>query len=173
MCLRTGMTTYLPLMTLVLGFALNEFSRRWSDRRARSDRRQDQRDTFQAKALAEALPALDDAYEAASAIALNSGSLGRGSRPETEEEWAHRGPYVQTCGRASIAVRRVAVLFPPNESPRQELEWAAQATADMTGEGTTEELLGRWQHVEPTVIAAREAVGVALRALYRPPALQR
>lgn len=159
------MKTLLPLLALVLGFVLNEISQGWRNRRDRLNRRVDRRDEFIAGALGEALAALDDAYEAAAAIGLHADKLGANGVVDTADEWAIREPYVTACGRASFRLRRVAALL-PDATPRRELEAVAQATANMTGEGTTKELLTRWDEVEPVVVVAREAVGTELRSLY-------
>ena len=119
-----------------------------------------------AGALGEALAALDDAYEAAAAIGLHADKLGSNAVVDTADEWAIREPYVTACGRASFRLRRVAALLLPDATPRRELEAVAQATANMTGKGTTKELLTRWDEVEPGVVVAREAVGTELRSLY-------
>jgi hypothetical protein len=100
------------------------------------------------------------AYEAAAAIGLNADSLaGRG-------KWTEREPFVNECGKQSFHLRRLAALLPPNQSPRLELEEASQAVANMTGEGTTRELLERWRAIDPSIIAAREAIANDLRALH-------
>lgn len=116
--------------------------------------------------LGEALAALDDAYDTAAAIGLHADKLGANGTVDTPDEWAIREPYVTPCGRASFRLRRVAALLPPDETPRRELEAVAQATANMTGKGTTKDLLSRWSKVEPEMVVAREALGTELRALY-------
>ena len=159
-------TTLLPIATLILGFAINEIAQQARDRRARSHHRQDRREEARASTLTAALAALDEAYEAAAAIGLNSDQLGSSSTSSTPEHWAQREPYVTACGRASFRIRALAVVLAPNKSPRLELEKAAGTTANMTGEGTTKQIVSRWQEVEPSVIEAREAVGASLRAIY-------
>lgn len=133
-------------------------------------RRAERRDAFMADTFADALAALDDAYQAAVEVATEADIYGmvntHEAAPTDSTAWARRKPAIFACGTASFRLRRCAAVLPRNVSPRRELEAMAQAVADMAGERTSPDLLQRWSRVEPAMLAAREAVGAALEVLY-------
>jgi hypothetical protein len=165
--------TLLPLITLVVGIGINELLTRWRASRQRSVERSNRYDKFVSDTLAEALVAMDDAYEAASTIGLNVDKhsvVGGADVVPTGEHWAYREPFVAAVGKASMRLRRIAVLLPADQSPRTELETMAQAVADMTGQGTAKELLARFRIVDAAILPSREAIAAELRRLYAVPA---
>lgn len=167
------MEILLPLLTLIAGAALTEFTSVLRSRRERAAARQDRYERFIADVLAEALLAMDEAYEAASAIGLNADLLGvpgGANGSPGPEHWKVREPYVTACGLASFRLRRSAVQLPSGESPRMEIEALAQPVADLTGQATVKELLARFKIVDNAMLPAREAVAQRVQALYEVPA---
>lgn len=162
------MQIYLPVLTLLLGFLLNEGAHILRSGRARKISRANRRDQFLADVLSEALVMLNTAYEAAAAIGLEAENYGvKAGTLESAEQWQLRKPLTTACGSAAFNLDRVAVLLPEGKSPRPELEAMATATAAMTRSATEHELWDLWKQVDPAVLAARQAVGIAIRQLYR------
>ncbi|MEV5962738.1 hypothetical protein AB0L70_13300 [Kribbella sp. NPDC051952] len=163
------MKTLLPVITLLIGIVLNELLTQWRSRRDRSAARLDRYEKFVGDALIEALDAMDDAYDAAVVIGLNSdkhGTAGGAEAITTDEHWSYREPFVTAVGKEAMRLRRIAVLLPEAQSPRIELETMAQAVADMVGQGTARQISDRFKRVDAAILPAREAIAQELRRLY-------
>jgi hypothetical protein len=166
-------TLLAALIALIVGAALSEASTYLRVRRERSLARLDRYEQFQAGVLAEALIAMDEAYDAASAIGLNADKHGVNKprdQATSDEHWAYREPFVNACGLASFRLLRSAVQLPAVKSPRVEIETLARAVTEVKSEGTASEILTRFRLVDPAILAAREAAAQMLQDLYAVPA---
>jgi hypothetical protein len=163
------METYLPLIALVVGFALNEAAQVWRERRTNSAERRHRWEDFIAKTLGDVLVELDEAYEAAALIGLNADVYGVDVRTDDPDIWKVREAAVVAVGRKSFRLRSIAALFPRDESPGREIEAMADAVGGMGNRGRRDELLERWRAVDPAMLPARDAVAEELRSLLAVP----
>jgi len=161
------MNVWLPVVTLILGLGLGEGAAYM--RESRADRKASRAEwrAWRRSYLTDALTALDEVYNAAADIALNSDVFAADSTLERDEDrWAKREPYVRTLGAATFRVRRLAVLETPGSPVKDALQQVADLGAEMNGDDTAREVRATWKRVTQPMINARELLGAEVRAMY-------
>ncbi len=158
---------WLPVVTLILGLGLGEGAAYLRERRTDRKATRAEWRAWRRAYLTDALTALDEVYNAAADISLNTDALATDGTHESEENrWSQREPYVRTLGAATFRVRRLAVLEAPGSPVKDALQRVADLGAEMNGDNTEREVLATWKRVKQPMIDARELLGVEVRAMY-------
>lgn len=152
------------LIPVGAGWLLSEMGTGYQAYRTRKASKRDRADEFESRVLHDVMAALDEAYDAACELALNS-DVAHGSAP-----WPDRAPYVQRIGRQTFEARRHLALLPEDDARVAASKVLDRMVELMAAKNTTKDIVRMWAPIDGMFLEARESVGVRLRELYKRPA---